>query len=104
MCQNAKMTINDQGKEFVNQVAESLHIITGTKQKISSANHPQSNGLCERQNRIIKDSLLKVVKEKAEQWPEVIESVLFAHYVHFSTNYHFFIVQLTSHSTNRHTA
>lgn len=103
MCQNAKMAINDQGKEFVNQVAEILLMITGTKHRISSANNPQSNGLCERQNRIIKDSLLKVIKEKAEQWPEVIESVLFAHCVHISRNYHFFIVQLTSHSTNRRT-
>ena len=84
-----KNTNNDQGKEFVNQVAESLHKIAGTEQKITSAHHPQSNGLCERQNRTIKDTLIKVMEEKAEHWPQVIDGVLLAHRVsvHISTNY-----------------
>lgn len=44
-----KIPINDQGKELVNQVAESKSVIkwsllkmTGTEQKITSAYHPQS--------------------------------------------------------------
>ena len=57
-----KIPINDQGKEFVNQVAESLHKMSGTKQWINSAHHPQSNGICERQNRTIKDSLIKILE------------------------------------------
>ena len=35
--------INDQGCEFVNKVAERLHKLTGTKQRITSAYHPQVN-------------------------------------------------------------
>ena len=65
-----KIPINDQGKELVNQVAESKSVIkssllkmTGTEQKITSVYHPQSNVLCERQNRTIKDSLMKVLEE-----------------------------------------
>ena len=42
--------INDQGKEFVKQVVESLHKMTRAEQKITSEDHPQSNGL---------DSLIK---------------------------------------------
>ena len=37
--------INDQGKEFVKQVAESLHKMTRAEQKITSEHHPQLNGL-----------------------------------------------------------
>ena len=53
-----RIQINDQGKEFVNEVSENLHKMTGTEQRITSAYHPQSNGLCERQNRTIKDFLV----------------------------------------------
>ena len=49
-----RVQINDQGKEFVNEVSENLHDMTGTEQRITSAYHPQSNGLCEHQNRTSK--------------------------------------------------
>ena len=57
ICRHGCMRIqsNYQGKEFVNEVSENLHEMTGTEQRITSAYHPQSNGLCERQNCTIKD-------------------------------------------------
>lgn len=55
--------INDQGREFVNQVSDALLELTGTDQRVTFAYHPQSNGLCERQNRTIKDSLVKFLEE-----------------------------------------
>ena len=74
ICQHGcmRIQINDQGKEFVNEVSENLHEMTGTEQRITSAYHPQSNGLCERQNRIIKDSLVKVLEEKPKVWPNIM--------------------------------
>jgi len=36
-----KVQINDQGREFVNKVSEEVHRLTGTKQRIASAYHPQ---------------------------------------------------------------
>ena len=54
-----KTQINDQGKEFLNEVSDALLELTGTDQRVISAYHQQSNGLCERQNRTIKDSLEK---------------------------------------------
>lgn len=33
--------INDQGREFVNSVSDRLHQLTGVKQRITSAYHPQ---------------------------------------------------------------
>ena len=81
--------INDQGKKFVNEVSENLHKMTGTEQRITSAYHPQSNGLCESQNRTIKDSLVNVLEEKPKEWPSIIDSIFFAHRVsiHYSTKY-----------------
>ena len=38
-----RVQINDQEKEFVNEVSKNLHEMTGTKQRITSAYHLQSN-------------------------------------------------------------
>ena len=54
-----KIQINDQGREFVNDVMTALLSMTGADQRITSAYHPQANGLVERRNRTIKDSLVK---------------------------------------------
>ena len=65
------------------------HETTGTEQRITSAYHPQSNGLCEHQNRTIKDFVVKVLEEKPKEWPNIIDGILFAHRVsiHYSTKY-----------------
>ena len=59
----------------------------------------KSNGLCERQNRNIKESLVKALNAKPSEWPYIIEGVLFAHRVskHSSTKFSpFFLIH------NRH--
>ena len=56
--------INDQGREFINSVSDELHRLCGTKQKVTSAYHPQANGLVERQNRTTKDGLVKCLSDK----------------------------------------
>ena len=55
--------ITDQGKRFVNKVYEELHLFTGVQQLATSGYHSQSRGLVERQNRTIKEFLLKVLEE-----------------------------------------
>ena len=94
-----RIQINDQGKEFVNEVSENLHEMTGTELRITSAYHRQSNGLCERKNRTIKDSLVKVLEEKPKEWPNIIDGILFAHRVsiHYSTKYSPFFLMYNRH-------
>lgn len=43
MCRHGcfKIQINDQGREFVNKITTELHKLSGTKQRITSAYHPQ---------------------------------------------------------------
>ena len=91
MCRHGclQIQINDQGREFVNEISNNLLRMTGTEQRMTSAYHPQSNGLVERQNRSIKESLVKVLNEKPTEWPHIIDGILFAHRVsrHYSTKY-----------------
>lgn len=56
-----------------------LEILTGFKHKVTSAYHPQSNGLDERLNQTIKSSLQKLVNEQQHNWDEYIDNVLFAY-------------------------
>ena len=52
MCRHGcfEIQINDQGREFANEVCKQLHELTGVEQRVTSAYHPQANGLVERQN------------------------------------------------------
>ena len=72
-----EIQINDQGREFVNGVSEELFRLSGTKQHITSAYHPQANGLVERQNRTLKDCLVKCLVDKSN-WPSCLPSALFS--------------------------
>ena len=70
--------INDQGREFCNAVSHTLLNLTDTKQRVTSAYHPQANGLVERQNRTIQVSMLKVLEGEQERWPDALQGVLLA--------------------------
>jgi transposase InsO family protein len=45
--------ISDQGREFINSVNAELQQQLGTEHRISSAYHPQTNGLVEKLNSTV---------------------------------------------------
>ena len=51
---------HDQGREFCNKLVDNLCRRMGTKKSVSTAYHPQSNGLIERANQTIVTRLLKL--------------------------------------------
>ena len=53
--------------------------LTGVEHHISAAYHPQTNGLDERFNQTLVNSLTKMVGEKKDEWDEYIDAVLFAY-------------------------
>ena len=59
----AEIVMSDQGREFVNRVKEELFQLCGTDHRISSAYHPQSNGLDERLNQTLTRALVKFVND-----------------------------------------
>ncbi len=76
---STEVIISDQGREFINAVTKYLFSLTGTEHRISSAYHPQTNGLVERFNQTLQKSLLKLVKKEQDDWDEYIDGVLFAY-------------------------
>lgn len=74
-----KILISDQGREFVNKVNKSLLKKFKTDHRISTAYHPQTNGLVERYNQTLQRSLVKLVNKEQNNWDEFIDGVLFAY-------------------------
>ena len=49
--------MSDQGSEFVNAMQAEVYILTDTEHCMSSAYHPQTNGLTERFNQTLQTAL-----------------------------------------------
>jgi Integrase zinc binding domain/Integrase core domain len=73
-----KIILSDRGTHFKNKLVEGLCKKFEIKHKLSSPYHPQTNGLVERFNRTLCESLAKV-SENENEWDEHIDSVLFAY-------------------------
>ncbi|KAL8581212.1 hypothetical protein ACOMHN_038313 [Nucella lapillus] len=69
--------ITDQGREFINFVLDILTDRFNINHRISSAYHPQTNGQWERDNRTLKDTLVKITDN--DDWDELLPAALFAY-------------------------
>uniref|UniRef100_A0A3B3DF81 Gypsy retrotransposon integrase-like protein 1 n=1 Tax=Oryzias melastigma TaxID=30732 RepID=A0A3B3DF81_ORYME len=69
--------ITDQGKEFVNQLNDSIFTMLNIKHAVSSAYHPQTNGQDERTNQNIKRALRKYVNSKHNDWDVHLAAVVY---------------------------
>ena len=74
----ANILISDQGREFVNSINDELQNLLGTEHRMTSAYHPQTNGLVEKFNHTVQSCLLKVVNELQNDWDDYLDPVLFA--------------------------
>jgi len=69
---------SDRGIHFRNDVIKELMSKLGTNHHFSTPYHPQTNGLVERFNRSLCESIAKLV-EKIKDWDLLIPSILFAY-------------------------
>ena len=83
------MLLSDQGKEFCNQILEKLKNNVGFEHIVTSAYNPRTNGMTERLNQTIIESLRKHSENNPEEWPKHLNFVLMAYRtrVHSVTNY-----------------
>jgi ribosomal protein L21E len=73
-----QIILTDRGTHFRNQLVEKLLQKFEIKHLYSTPYHPATNGLVERFNRTLVESLAKT-SENAEEWDKHIPSVLFAY-------------------------
>lgn len=73
--------ISDQGREFVNQLSERLFARTQTQHRVTSAYHPQTNGLTERFSQTLSHSLVARIDEDQTNWDELLDPILFSYRV-----------------------
>jgi len=71
--------LSDRGAAFLSKIVERLLLISGITHKLSSAYHPQTNGLTERFNRTLCESLARTAAEHDKQWDLFVHASLFAY-------------------------
>lgn len=81
--------ISDRDSRFISSFWQSLFHLLGTKIKLSTAYHPQTDGKTERANRTVQDMLRAFVNARLNNWSDLLPSVEFAYNssVHASTGF-----------------
>ncbi|GBC47303.2 DDE-type integrase/transposase/recombinase [Rhizophagus irregularis DAOM 181602=DAOM 197198] len=74
-----KVLLTNQGTHFVNELLDSLCTRLGIKHHLSTAYRPQTNGLTERFNRTLCETLAKYSMEDQSNWDLYLPSALFAY-------------------------
>ena len=69
----------DQGKEFHNILNTELMRVFGIKHRLTTAYHPQANGLDERFNQTLVNSLAKFVQDDRDTWDQHLQEVVYAY-------------------------
>uniref|UniRef100_A0AAV2JEH2 Integrase catalytic domain-containing protein n=2 Tax=Knipowitschia caucasica TaxID=637954 RepID=A0AAV2JEH2_KNICA len=73
-----KRILSDQGRDFVNELNDSLCSLLGIERSVTAAYHPQTNG-----------ALMKLVNEQQNNWDTFLDATLFSlrSKVHISTKH-----------------
>ena len=70
---------SDQGKNSNRILMHEMYELMGIKKTRTTAYHPQSDGLVERQNRTLQDILSNFVVEHQTDWDEMFHQAVFAY-------------------------
>jgi deoxyuridine 5'-triphosphate nucleotidohydrolase len=71
--------VSDRDARFTSMFWKTLFQLTGTKLKMSTAYHPQTDGQTERANRTIEDMLRSYVAYKQDDWEQHLPALEFAY-------------------------
>ena len=70
--------LSDQGREFIAKVNDEMCKRFGIKRSVTSAYHPQTNGLNERTNQTLKARLSKLANEQQDDWCNFLDEVAYS--------------------------
>jgi hypothetical protein len=73
-----KNIISDQDSLFMSVFWKHLHDLVGTKLRMSSVYHPQSDGATERANKTLTQMLHQCVDAKQKNWVSKLPTIEFA--------------------------
>jgi hypothetical protein len=74
-----KVLLSDRGSSFLNEVVDSLCNEMGIRHALASAYHPQTNGLTERFNKTLCETIAKYILQYNGEWDKFVQSALFAY-------------------------
>jgi transposase InsO family protein len=74
-----KELLSDRGRTFVNKTVAELCKRLEVRQTLASAYHPQTNGLVERFNGTLIETLAKLCNRQPREWDKMIPAALFAY-------------------------
>jgi len=69
--------VSDRDKLFVSKFWKALHVLTGTKIKMSTAYHPETDGASERTNKTVNQMLRYHVERNQSGWVRALPLVRF---------------------------
>jgi hypothetical protein len=74
-----KELLSDRGRTFLNQTLAELCKRWQVRQAFASAYHPQTNGLVERYNKTLVETLAKLCLLRPQDWDRMVPAALFAY-------------------------
>ena len=81
--------ISDQDQSIITMLSMINFEMAGIEHRVSSAYHPQTNGLDERMNQKVTKAIVKYLNPEQDDWDEHIDAILFSYRtsIHASTNF-----------------
>lgn len=74
-----QVIISDRGTPFIAKLLDDLLRLANTTHRLTSAYHPQTNGLTERLNRTLSEMMSMYVAENHTNWDAIVPYVTFAY-------------------------
>ena len=69
----------DQGREFRNKLNSELMKAFGIDHRLTTPYHPQANGLVERYNQTLCNTLAKFAQEDRESWDRNLAAIVYGY-------------------------